>query len=96
MVTTRSKSFEQYKRGFHPNSKVSLGKYYGYPKCCIQYFMHNILSCGRRHTRMQLRVSRGSGFIPCPRCAWKIHTEQTTLEGLITNRICTDIFICDK
>lgn len=107
MVITRSKAkakaFEQYKLGFHPNSKVSLGKYYGYPKCCIQYFMRYIVCHGankaavrRSHTRMQIRVCGGSGFIPCPRCAWKIHTKQTTLEGLITGRICTDPFICNK
>ncbi len=99
MVSTRFQSkrnhIEKISRSFHPNKFHSLGIYYGYPDCCTKYFVRNILCIGRfaapikkSPSRIQSRAGKHSGYIPCPYCAWKIVTKQTTIENLIKNRIC--------
>jgi hypothetical protein len=59
-----------------------LGKYYGYPKCCIDSFILDI-----KRTRNQRYVHKGLGFIPCNNCATKIMNGENTIEQLIKNRI---------
>ena len=59
-----------------------LGKFYGYPECCIDSFILDI-----KRTRNQRYVHKGLGFIPCNNCATKIMNGENTLEQLIKNRI---------
>ena len=68
-----------------------LGKYYGYPDCCIWAFL----------TKQHLKKPFGDhgknpfgdqGFIPCARCVAKIQQGETTLENLIQNRECETPF----
>jgi len=59
-----------------------LGKFYGYPKCCINSFIENT-----KRTRNQRYVHKGLGFIPCNNCATKIMNGDITIEQLIKNRI---------
>jgi hypothetical protein len=68
-----------------------LGKYYGYPDCCIRAFL----------TKQHLKNTFGEhgkntfgdhGFIPCAKCAAKIQRGETTLENLIQNRECETPF----
>lgn len=84
-----------------------LGKYYGYPDCCIRAFL----------TKQHLKNPFGDhgknpfgeygknpfgehgknpvgdhGFIPCAKCAAKIQRGETTLENLIQNRECETPF----
>jgi hypothetical protein len=67
------------------------GKFYGYPQCCINSFMAHYT--GKYHrTSSQLLVHNGCGFIPCHDCATKIIMGETTLEQLITDRICSTNF----
>lgn len=66
-----------------------LGKYYGYPKCCIDSFIADT-----KRTRSQRYTHKGSGFIPCNNCATKIINGESTLEQLIKNRIYSEEFPC--
>ena len=60
-----------------------LGIHYGYPKCCIRYFMRHSTRSQRkeREGKMWEEVARGSGFIPCPKCA-----KQTCISGVSAKR----------
>jgi hypothetical protein len=62
---------------------IILGKYYGYPSCCIDSFVINTPK-----THIQQFVHKGLGFIPCNSCATKIMNGENTIEELIKNRIC--------
>ena len=61
------------------------GEYYGYPKCCIESFIYNVVT-NKPPSRTQKKASGRTGFIPCSYCSWKIKTNKVTLTGLISNR----------
>ena len=71
-----------------------LGKHYGYPDCCIDAFIkrsqYTILPIPPN--RIQSRVSKHYGFNPCSYCSWKVLSRQCTLEDLIQNRQCNELF----
>jgi hypothetical protein len=67
------------------------GKYYGYPKCCIESFIESTMLF-KNKTRTQIKISNNSGFIPCSYCSWKVLSKQCTLNDLIHNRICDKPF----
>jgi hypothetical protein len=93
---TKKLEHQYYIRGFCKNPFVSIGMYYGYPICCIKNFVRNILCKEKKASRIQKRVSRNCGFIPCSYCSWKILTKQIKIEDLIKNRICENPFIIQK
>lgn len=68
----------------HRNKFKLLGKYYGYPDCCVDSF---ILSLQKPKSQYQINVHQGLGFIPCDSCATKILNGETTIDQLIQNRI---------
>lgn len=70
------------------------GKFYGYPDCCIDDFVSRIITeeYSDGMTEAQHQVHDGTGFIPCHSCATKIVNGETTLEGLIQNRQCSNPF----
>jgi len=77
------------------NNFYRLGKYFGYPDCCIKFFekrVNEIFTTGKsKLTIKQQELSDlGTGFIPCEKCAEKINKE--TLHKLIKNRICKNEF----
>lgn len=61
------------------------GKYYGYPKCCIDAFCNRE---GFELTPAQEQVIDNHGFIPCQKHALMIIKGKATLEGLIKKRKC--------
>ena len=77
MVSTRKQSKQiqhaKHIRELHTNPFRSLGLYYGYPQCCINYFVGSAaishknsvaITCEKkRPSRVQSRVSQHSGFI---------------------------------
>lgn len=80
------------------NKYVKYGTRYGYPVCCINAFIdrhnHNILNPDNyiHISRIQSRVSKGTGFLPCSYCCWKILSGKCKLEDLIKNRKDRSIF----
>jgi hypothetical protein len=46
--------------------------------------------------RVQRKVSKHSGFIPCSYCSWKVLSNQCTIEDLITNRTAEEPFRTKK
>jgi len=66
-----------------------LGKYYGYPKCCIDIFILE-----KKRTRIQRYIDRelGLGFIPCNSCVKKIVDGKIRIEELIKGRIFSKVF----
>jgi hypothetical protein len=67
------------------------GEYFGYPSCCIDWFIAN--RTGDEITELtpqQEQVHGGTGFIPCPTCAK--HVTRKTLPTLLRNRICRSRF----
>src|SRR5690554_1109638 len=53
--------------GRDPKEMEVIGKYYGYPECCVGHFSENV---GRNGWNEYARGSwaEGTGFIPCPEC----------------------------
>jgi len=58
-----------------------LGKYYGYPQCCVAAF-----EVGEHILEDQLRKLTGTGYIPCRHCN-TTKTEAELIEAINSNRI---------
>lgn len=71
-----------------------IGKFFGYPKCCINWFINNRMINWKPLDEQQELVNGNKGFIPCPECAKKVTKE--TLSSLIKNRVCSTPFPVDK
>lgn len=68
-----------------------LGEYFGYPKCCIDYFCND--PCQIRITTHQKAVkSLKYGYVPCDSCAKKVVEGRVEVQDLIQNRICISEF----
>lgn len=73
------------------NRFTAFGQYFGYPKCCIEWFMDSRVhkTIPYALTETQQVVEEGEGFIPCPSCARKVLRERLQLSDLILDsRIC--------
>lgn len=68
-------------------SFVRLGRYYGYPECCINAFCKTT-----NLTKEQQKVHGGTGFIPCPQHSIEILNGAIKIEDLIVNRQCEKEF----
>jgi hypothetical protein len=83
-------------------SKKKLGEYYGYPKCCVNHFVDNILYGKKSILEYQKKyvnnyeVSKHTGFIPCTRHTNLILKNKMCLEDLIRNRKCKKKFPNDN
>lgn len=71
------------------------GQYYGYPQCCIDMFTENIIFL-KKHSKEQLKASKGTGFIPCLNHTNDINSGKLTLQELIKNRKCVLKFPNDR
>ncbi len=70
---------------------IKRGRHFGYPPCCIEWFIAN--RAGDDITELnadQEQAHGGTGFIPCPTCAK--HVTRETLQNLLTNRTCRSRF----
>ena len=67
-----------------PNRR-DIGEYYGYPKCCIEEFEKNKL---KRPSKLQSKISKFQGFIPCISCCKLIMEDKIKIYNLIQNREC--------
>jgi hypothetical protein len=65
-----------------------VGSYYGYPKCCIDEFIFTRIKMKIQVPEKLIKISNGSGFIPCLRCYIKIKNKNAQLKSLIKNRKC--------
>jgi hypothetical protein len=70
---------------------LEVGKHYGYPQCCIEWFAKERIA---KHplemeplTAKQNEAHGGTGFVPCPKCAETVTA--ATLHTLIKNRQCS-------
>jgi hypothetical protein len=71
-----------------PQYIMNLGVYFGYPPCCIHWFIMNRSDSENLTplTKQQEAVHGNEGFIPCPECASKVTAK--TISTLIQNRKC--------
>jgi len=67
-----------------PNRR-DIGEYYGYPKCCIDAFEKNKY---KRPSKLQSKISKFQGFIPCISCCKLIMEDKIKIYNLIQNREC--------
>ncbi len=65
------------------------GLYFGYPKCCIKYYIENINNIPQTCTD----ASENTGFIPCETCSQKILNKKKRIHNLINKRFCKVSFI---
>ena len=67
---------------------IKYGKRFGYPECCIEAFIERNTNVSEPilPNRVQRRVGKGTGFIPCSYCCWKVVSGKCKLEDLITDR----------
>ena len=78
-------------------NKRKVGTYFGYPECCIEYFMKKM--CDRslqKKAHKNIMASDGTGFIPCTKHARKILNKEITLCDILCNRECETIFPNDR
>ena len=66
-------------------TRRDIGEYYGYPKCCIDAFEKNKL---KRPSKLQSKISKSQGFIPCISCCKLIMEDKIKIYNLIQNREC--------
>lgn len=69
------------------NTLRKMGKFFGYPQCCIDWFVEERASKFTPLTTDQEKAIDNRGFIPCPECAKKVNNS-FPLSNLIINRIC--------
>lgn len=65
-----------------------LGTYFGYPNCCIKAF------CEGRTTH-DIKITKGTGFVPCNQCMERIKNKEVKIEDLIINRTHSQKFPLD-
>ena len=66
-------------------TRRDIGKYFGYPKCCIEEFEKNRR---KRPNKLQRETSKYQGFIPCISCCKLIMEDKIKIDNLIQNREC--------
>lgn len=75
------------------NNKRKVGIYYGYPECCIEFFMKNMFDKEKRkNAQKNFKVSEGTGFIPCTNHTKQILKKKITLHDILHNRQCETLF----
>ncbi len=57
---------------------VFLGRYFGYPDCCIEAFPYK--------SNNDPKIHKHQGFKPCEKCAKRIYSGEIKIEDLIKNR----------
>lgn len=72
------------------NVTEEIGRYFGYPECCIREYNIILGKRGKRSPEQLLVLSKhpGNGFVPCTAHARQILLGTITIEKLIHNRIC--------
>lgn len=74
-------------------NKRKLGVYYGYPECCIDFFMKTMFDKQlQKNAKKNIRASNGTGFIPCTKHAHKILKKEIKLQDILRNRDCEATF----
>lgn len=73
-------------------NQIKSGRFFGYPECCITYFVNIPRDRPVREKIKNWIVNpeyklNGSGFVPCPSCAAKVKSGETTLTELINSSI---------
>ena len=64
-----------------------VGRYFGYPDCCITSFIFNIETSLLYRKPEQLEAA-SHGFVPCPSCAASILSGKKMVDDLISDRVC--------
>jgi hypothetical protein len=71
------------------NMTQEVGKYFGYPSCCIAAYEDIQTNQGRKTAEQAYLASMmNTGFTPCPIHAKQIVAGTIKIESLIVNRIC--------
>lgn len=74
-----------------PLSMVALGRYFGFPSCCVTaFFDHTDPDIGYGQACGQRKL-HGTGFIPCSWCNL-VKSEQHLMDEIASNRICPTPF----
>jgi hypothetical protein len=76
----------------------SNGEYFGYPQCCIDFFIKRgvaILNRDFNNTKLSPEhesLSIKTGFVPCTSCAEKVINKEVKITDLIKDRQSINIF----
>lgn len=74
---------------FNPNKHPNLGKYFGYPECCINEFKKCCINKFRKSEHTKIKIpGNHTGFIPCEKCSLLVIKGEKKISDLITNRYC--------
>lgn len=69
----------------------NVGKYFGYPECCINSFIFNMETSLLYRKPEQLEAAT-HGYVPCPSCARKLIAGEVTVDELVKGRTCSTPF----
>lgn len=67
---------------------VLLGRYFGYPECCITEFCNIPAFMDDKNRDIRIEKAGDTGFVPCGKCA----KSDTELKDLIKDRKCPTEF----
>lgn len=77
----------------------TVGKFFGYHQCCIDWFVDHAKTYGRGDTehltdyqKVFHNHTEGIGFMPCPDHAKRIIDDGLSSSDLVSNRICSTPF----
>lgn len=78
------------------NIMYKMGRYYGYPNCCINDFVLRTQN-DQKYEPIQELAGQYSGYVPCINCSKKIVKNDLSIETFIKHRKCKTSFpINDK
>jgi hypothetical protein len=68
------------------------GIYFGYPRCCIAYFINRHNNKSELIAKRQHIPENGTGFVPCKSCTQRVLSGEITIGQLIMDRECETAF----
>lgn len=73
-------------------SFIELGRYFGYPDCCIEAFLDRLYTPGDvlEDSNKVNNKMHGTGYVPCPDCYEK--SKEELISTIKANRICKEPF----
>ena len=80
--------------------KRKIGEYFGYPKCCIDNFIENIMKCDnikkRNIRKICVKAAGDDGFMPCIKHSEQILNNEINIKDVICDRKCEKPFPDDN
>ena len=89
--STKTKPYMEKFQDDYKQYLTEKGEYFGYPKCCVDQFVEDIINCNKI-SDLRENAGQGTGFIPCDEHANLVVNCGKPLKSLINGRACPTAF----